>query len=211
MVVIGNKIINLQKENTHKNSDKSILENTFTADELIFADLNYDLHTLSIMLAMKIATHKCIMKLGIQNSFTPKNYQVQVKLKKVNGHIEGKVNFNKFIFYTKCIDDENFIRCVATNHPEKLNRIKSFHLKCKSEQTNIYSNITQKIQYYNETSSLILHKLHENIPLLTNNDLSQKLEVSFSKTGQLYYISVLPEWHRVNSSIKEQNKNLVYA
>lgn len=209
MVVIGNKIINLQNENILNKSDKSILENTFTADELIFADLNYDTHTLCVMLAMKIATYKCIMKLGIQNSFTPMNYQV--KLERVNGHIEGKVVYKNYIFFTKCVDDENFIRCVATNHLEKLNQIKSFHLKCKSEQTKIYSIITQKIQYYNETSALILHKLHENIPLLTNNDLSQKLEVSFSKTGQLYYISVLPEWHRVNSSIKEQNKNLVYA
>ncbi|MDA3819015.1 MAG: hypothetical protein PF590_00865, partial [Candidatus Delongbacteria bacterium] len=91
MVVIGNNIINLQKESNFHGYDNNTLNKHFTAGELIFADLNHDFSTLACMSAMKTCAYKCMMKLGLHQSFSPKDYQVS--LEKINGHIEGKVFF----------------------------------------------------------------------------------------------------------------------
>ncbi|MFO7790235.1 MAG: hypothetical protein R6V32_06660 [Bacteroidales bacterium] len=209
MVVIGNNIINLRNESNFHVSYNNAPDKYFTAGELIFADLCHDFSGLACMWAMKICAYKCMLKLGLHQSFVPKEYHVT--LEKDNGYVEGKVFFRHFIFYTKCIDDENFIRCVATNHPEKLNLIKSFHLRFKNKKTDKYDIIAQKIRHFTNTSPLLLHKLKKNIPVLTNLDFSQMLELSLTKTGQLYYVSVLPEWYQVNADVKKNKDSAVYA
>ncbi|MGM0650865.1 MAG: hypothetical protein ACQES1_10220 [Bacteroidota bacterium] len=209
MIVIGNNIINLKDESNFHFSYNNTPDKYFSAGELIFADLCHDFFSLACMWAMKTCAYKCMLKLGLHQSFVPKEYHAT--LEKDNGYLKGKVFFRNFIFYTKCTDDECFIRCVATNHPEKLDLIKSFHLKFKDNKTEKYDIIAQKIQHFNHAPPLFLHKMQKNIPVLTNLDFSQRLELSLTKTGQLYYVSVLPEWYQVNSDVKKSKHWAVYA
>ncbi len=207
MVVIGNNIINLKQGHKAFELDSDAIKNTFTLSELIFAGFNHEFHTLQCMYAMKICAHKCMAKLDMQKEFNPKEYQVD--LNHDRGHLKGKVYIGNMVFYAKCIDDENFIRCVATNHPEKLNLIKSFHLRINGK--NNEKKIEEKIQRFNHTPPLVLHKLNNNIPVITTEDFLKRLELSLTKTDKMYYVSVLPEWIKVNVSHHKPMYNAVYA
>lgn len=207
MVVIGNNIINLNHhQQTYKFGSKAI-EKTFSFSEIIFADLNHEFHTLHCMYSMKICAHKCMTKLGVNDVFLPKKYQVSLEHR--NGHIIGKVYIGNMVFYAKCIDDDSFIRCVATNQPDKLNLIKSFHIQFNGNNNG--QKIADKVQQFNHTPPLELHKIKNNIPVIATEDFSKRLELSLTKTDKLYYVSVLPEWITVHPSLQKPIYNAVYA
>jgi phosphopantetheinyl transferase (holo-ACP synthase) len=202
MNVIGNDLVNLKNRDNINTIKRSGFRNFFTTDELHFADEHNGTKCLTCMWAIKGSAYKCIIKLGYKVAFSPAKYHITACCK--NSKITGTVSYKNETLYIKCIEDGEFIRCIVSNNSEKVNQIKSIHLKNTSH---IYSDISSKISKFTNTNNLIFKKIQNNIPVIFNEQNTHFLEISLSKEDDLYFVSVLPEWEPITNPIKSFNSS----
>jgi phosphopantetheinyl transferase (holo-ACP synthase) len=194
MIVIGNDLIDLlDRANQHTLRRKGI-EKFFTLQEMQFAKLYADSNPLASLWSIKESAYKCLVKLGHEKSFSPAKIKTEIVME--DFVFRGIVRYENHIFYTKCIEDGRYIRSVATNHLKSLNTIKSIHLFINPND-NKSQIITQKLSKINDNQSVIFHKTENNIPIVTDEKMEYYMETSLSHEGQLHYVSILPEWKKL--------------
>ncbi|MFP4663786.1 MAG: 4'-phosphopantetheinyl transferase superfamily protein [Bacteroidales bacterium] len=199
MTVIGNDLINLKNHDNLNTLCRHGIEKFFTQEELSFIALQNTKHGLACLWAMKESAYKCILKLGHKKAFSPAKYKI--KAYQEGACIFGEVHYGDQVFFAKCIEDGDFVRSIATNHQTKLRSVKSLHIRFNHNSTNKEEQIARKIQKYNHSEPLTLNKTNNNIPFLLTARKNFRLEISISNESNLYYISVLPEWIRINSDL----------
>ncbi|MEA1872935.1 MAG: 4'-phosphopantetheinyl transferase superfamily protein [Bacteroidota bacterium] len=190
MIVIGNDIVKLSDAQNKRSFTRKGIEKFFTVEELDFAASYPDSNPLECLWAIKESAYKCLMKTGHNKAFSPAKYKCTIVQE--NSVFYAKINYQKKQFFAKCTEDDEFVRCVASNNKKILNFIKSFHIAINRKEDRS-EHITKKVKHL-VNQDIVFTKSKNNIPFIITKDGKKQIEVSLSTEGSLNYVSILPEW-----------------
>jgi phosphopantetheinyl transferase (holo-ACP synthase) len=206
MIVIGNDIVKLSDAQNKRSFTRKGIEKFFSVEEMDFAASFPDSNPLECLWAMKESAYKCLIKTGHKKAFSPAKFKCTITQE--NSVFYGEINYQDKRFFAKCTEDDEFVRCVASNNKEKLNRIKSFHITLYAKD-NSSDVITKKVKtVINE--DIVFAKSTQNIPFIITKEGEKQIEVSLSHEGVLNYVSILPEWI-INQQAPTNNALIAYA
>ena len=153
MIVIGNDIVKLSDAQNKRSFTRKGIEKFFSVEEMDFATSFPDSNPLECLWAMKESAYKCLLKFGHNKAFSPAKYKCTIVQK--NSVFYAEINYQDKRFYAKCTEDDEFVRCVASNNKEILNFIKSFHIALNRKE-NRSEYITKKVK---TTFHLLLRRM----------------------------------------------------
>jgi phosphopantetheinyl transferase (holo-ACP synthase) len=190
MIVIGNDIVKLSDAQNQRSFTRQGIEKFFTIEEMDFVASYPDSNPLECLWAMKESAYKCLIKTGHKKAFSPAKFKCTINQE--NSVFYGEIHYQDKQFFAKCTEDDEFVRCVASNNKEKLNQIKSFHIALNAKE-NSADLITKKVKTV-VNQDIVFAKSKNNIPFIVTKDGQKQIEVSLSHEGRLNYVSILPEW-----------------
>ncbi|MEA3448067.1 MAG: 4'-phosphopantetheinyl transferase superfamily protein [Bacteroidota bacterium] len=196
MTVIGNDMLDLTIPANKNTLTRKGINKFFTSGEMEFAQKTSFPHPIACLWTMKESAYKCLLKLGHNKAFSPAKFSVQIISDR--NPISGKVIYDNHVFWCKCTKDKHLLTCVASNDQIKLDKIKNMNLRL-SEYSGKSEQIISRISKCLHNNHLVLRKIKNNIPVLTDKLKNQYVEISLSGENKLYFISILPEWVSINN------------